>query len=240
MEEGCEMLRVRDRNAAGYRTLYKEKGKEEVQECEKLVEYKNCDVQMIMEKYILRRWRRDIILPALRRNTNRYGEKNIPIEKLTNEATFVVDECLYLLGKDEGKLGKFVEQLKSIKKGIEDEAPKPPSRKKEIENVLEDVYAVKKPEKPQVKNPSKASTKDWSKEARRKSGREIALEETSKRKRKCGFCGEKTNKHTKMTCPLNPKYIAKLARIAAALKDGTNASEQAMRNVAAEQATNAS
>ncbi|PWA90943.1 Zinc finger, SWIM-type [Artemisia annua] len=201
---------------------------------------KNRDVQMIPEKYILRRWRRDIIPPSLRRNTNRYGEKNIPIEKLTNEATFVLDECLYLLGKDEGKLGKFVEQLKSIKKGIEDEAPKPPSRKKEIENVLEDVYAVKKPEKPKVKNPSKASTKGWSKEARRKSGREIALEETSKRKRKCGFCGEKTNKHTKMTCPLNPKYIAKLARIAAAQKDGTDASEQATRNVAAEQATNAS
>ncbi|PWA50284.1 FAR1 DNA binding domain-containing protein [Artemisia annua] len=138
---------------------------------------KNCDVQMIPEKYILRRWRRDIIPPSLRRNTNRCGEKNIPIEKLKNEATFVLDECLYLLGKDEGKLGKFVEQLKSIKKGIEDEAPKPPSRKKEIENVLEDVYAVKKPKKPQVKNPSKASTKGWSKEARRKSGREIALEE---------------------------------------------------------------
>ena len=43
-----------------------------------------------------------------------------------------------------------------------------------------------------------------------------------------------------MTCPLNPKYIAKLARIAAAQKDATDASEQATRNVAAEQATNAS
>ena len=39
-EEGCEMLRVRDRNAASYRTLYKEKGEEEVQESEKVVEYK--------------------------------------------------------------------------------------------------------------------------------------------------------------------------------------------------------
>ncbi|PWA58954.1 Zinc finger, SWIM-type [Artemisia annua] len=130
---------------------------------------KNRDVQMIPEKYILRLWRRDMIPPALRRNTN-----------------------------------------------------------------------IKKPEKPKVKNPSKASTKGWSKESRRKSGREIALEETSKRKRKCGFCGEKTNKHTKMTCPLNPNYIAKLARIAAAQKDGTDASEQATRNVVAEQATNAS
>ncbi|PWA93297.1 FAR1 DNA binding domain, Zinc finger, SWIM-type, MULE transposase domain, FHY3/FAR1 family [Artemisia annua] len=170
---------------------------------------KNRDVQMIPEKYILRLWRRDMIPPALRRNTNR-------------------------------KIRKVCGTIESIKKGIEDEAPKPPSRKKEIENVLEDVYAAKKPEKPQVKNPSKASTKGWSKESRRKIGREIALEETSKRKRKCGFCGEKTNKHTKMTCPLNPNYIAKLARIAAAQKDGTDASEQVTRNVVAEQATNAS
>ncbi|PWA77975.1 Zinc finger, SWIM-type [Artemisia annua] len=101
------MLRVRDRNATTYRTLYKEKGEEQVQECEKVVEYKvlrslkdgsvectcrhflrfgflcrhafcalkNRDVQMIPEKYILRRWRRDIIPSALRRNTNRYEEK---------------------------------------------------------------------------------------------------------------------------------------------------------------------
>ena len=200
---------------------------------------KNRDVKMIPEKYILRRWRRDIIPPALRRNTNRYGEKNVPVEKLTNEATFVVDECLYLLGKDEGKLGKFVEDLKSIKKRIEDEAPKPPSRKKEIENVLEDVYAVNKPDKQDVNNPNKVPTKGWSKEARRKSAREIALEETSKRKRKCGCCGEVTNKHTKMTCPQNPKYIEKLARIAAQ-KNRTDASKQATKSVAAEQATNAS
>ena len=73
-----------------------------------------------------------------------------------------------------------------------------------------------------------------------KSGREITLEESSKRKRKCGFCGEKTNKHTKLTCPSNPKYIAKFARIATAQKDGIDASEQATRNVAAEQETNAS
>ena len=184
---------------------------------------KNRDVQMIPEKYILRRWKRDIIPPALRRKTNRYGEKNEPIEKLTNEATYVVDECLYLLSKDEGKLGKFVEQLKSIKKEIEDEVPKPPSRKKEIENVVEDIYAVEKPEKLLVNNPSKGKTKGWSKEARRKSGREMALEERSKPKRKCGYCGEKTNTHTKTTCPKNPKYIEKQARIAAA-KQATNTS----------------
>ena len=59
-------------------------------------------------------------------------------------------------------------------------------------------------------------------------------------KRKCGFCGKNTNKHTKSTCPKNPKYIAKLARVAAAQKGGTDAGVQQTRNVATEKATNAS
>ncbi|GKE17923.1 hypothetical protein Tco_1425500, partial [Tanacetum coccineum] len=52
--------------------------------------------------------------------------------------------------------------------------------------------------------------------------------------RKCGYCAEKTNKHTKTTCPLNPKYIAKLARTEAAAEQerrtATSATEQEERN----------
>nr|GEX97649.1 protein FAR1-related sequence 5-like [Tanacetum cinerariifolium] len=48
--------------------------------------------------------------------------------------------------------------------------------------------------------------------------------------RKCLCCGEKTNKHTKSTCPSNPKCVAKLARLVAAAEQGTTtpaATEQA-------------
>ncbi|GJU08362.1 hypothetical protein Tco_1124792 [Tanacetum coccineum] len=130
MKEGCEIVKVRDKRAATYRTLNTEKGKEEVQVKEYEAEYKNCDIEVIPEKYILRRWRRDLIPPTLRRNLNRYGEKNETIEKLTNEANFVVDECLFLLSKDEDKLAKFVEQLKNIKNEVQSQVPKPPSQKK--------------------------------------------------------------------------------------------------------------
>ncbi|GKE15321.1 FAR1-related sequence 5-like protein [Tanacetum coccineum] len=51
---------------------------------------------------------------------------------------------------------------------------------------------------------------------------------------KCGYCGEKTNKHTKTTCPLNPKYIAKLARTEVAAEQerrtAASATEQEERN----------
>nr|GEV27934.1 protein FAR1-related sequence 5-like [Tanacetum cinerariifolium] len=128
-KEGCEIVKVRDKRASAYRTFNKEKEKEVVQQKEYVAEYKNCDIEVIQEKYILRHWRRDIIPPTLRRNKNRYGEKNETIEKLTNKANYVVDECLFLLSKDEGMLATFVEQLKTIKQEVQVQVPKPPSQK---------------------------------------------------------------------------------------------------------------
>ncbi|GJZ64757.1 zinc finger, SWIM-type containing protein [Tanacetum coccineum] len=87
---------------------------------------KKPDIEVIMEKYILRCWRSDIIPPALRRNTNKYGEKNETITKLTNEA-ILLDDCLFLLSKDEDQLVKSVEQLKTIKKEVVVQVPNPPS-----------------------------------------------------------------------------------------------------------------
>ncbi|GKE60149.1 hypothetical protein Tco_1510516, partial [Tanacetum coccineum] len=54
----------------------------------------------------------------------------------------------------------------------------------------------------------------------------------TKQIRKCLCCGEKTNKHTKSTCPSNPKYVAKLVRLVA-----TAAAEQGTTTAATEQAT---
>ncbi|GJT42796.1 FAR1-related sequence 5-like protein [Tanacetum coccineum] len=193
---------------------------------------KNCNIGVIPERYILRRWRRDLIPPALRRNTNRYGEKDEAIEKLTNEANYVVDECLFLLRKDEEQLKQFVEKLENIKKEIQVKLPNPPSQK--TGDVIEDIYAIKKPNQNLVNNPQKASNKGGRRGERRKSGREIAMKAKAKRARKCGYCAEITNKHTKTTCPLNPKYIAKLARTKAAAEQerriAASATEQEDRN----------
>ncbi|GKE35758.1 FAR1-related sequence 5-like protein [Tanacetum coccineum] len=162
-EEGCEIVKVRDKREAAYRTLNTEKEKEVVQQKEYVAEYKvlrsleDGSVELIPEKYILRRWRRDIIPPALRRNKNRYGEKNETIEKLTNEANYVVDECLFLLSKEEGMLATFMEQLKTIKQEFHVQVPKPPSQK--TGDVIEDIYAVEKPQQNDVNNPQRARNK---------------------------------------------------------------------------------
>ncbi|GKA70797.1 FAR1 DNA binding domain, zinc finger, SWIM-type, MULE transposase domain containing protein [Tanacetum coccineum] len=193
-EEGCEIVRKQGKVVDSKVVRNPEDGSVECT-CRHFLRYgflcrhvfcvlKNCNIEVIPERYILRRWRRDLIPPALRRNTNRYGEKDEAIEKLTNEANFVV------------------------------KVPNPPSQK--TGDVIEDIYAIKKPKQNLVNNPQKASNKGGRRGERRKSGREIAMNSKAKRARKCRYCAEKTNKHTKNTCPLNPKYIAKLARTEAA------------------------
>ncbi|GKD71486.1 FAR1-related sequence 5-like protein [Tanacetum coccineum] len=105
---------------------------------------------------------------------------------------------------------------------------------KKTGDVIEDIYAIKKPKQNLVNNPQKASNKGGRRGERRKSGREIAMKAKAKRAWKCRYCAENTNKHKKTTCPLNPKYIAKLARTEAAAEQerrtAASATEQEERN----------
>nr|GEU80200.1 protein FAR1-related sequence 5-like [Tanacetum cinerariifolium] len=159
-EEGCEIVKVRDKRASAYRTLNTEKEKDVVQQNEYVAEYK----------------------------------------------------------------------LKTIKQEVQVQVPKPPSR--ETGDVIEDIYAVEKPQQNDVNNPQRARNKGDRRGERRKSGREIALKAKTKQIQKCLCYGEKINKHTKSTCSSNPKYVAKLARLVAA------AAEQRTTTAAAtEQAT---
>nr|GFB76448.1 FAR1 DNA binding domain-containing protein [Tanacetum cinerariifolium] len=86
------------------------------------------DINVIAKQYILRRWTRDIIPPDLRRQRNQYEEKSATIERLTNEANFLVDDYLFLLSKDEGKMGAFVEKLKILIDEVKADVPNPPLR----------------------------------------------------------------------------------------------------------------
>ncbi|GJR56947.1 FAR1-related sequence 5-like protein [Tanacetum coccineum] len=167
-EEGCEIVKVRDKRASAYRILNTEKEKEVVQQKEYVAEYK--------------------VLRSLKDGSV---------------------ECTY-----EGMLATFVEQLKTIKQEVQVQVPKPPSQK--TGDVIEYIYAVEKPQQNDVNNPQRARNKGGRRGERRKSGREIALKAKTRQIQKCLYFGEKTNKHTKSTCPSNPKYVAKLARLVAA------------------------
>ncbi|GKA37488.1 FAR1 DNA binding domain, zinc finger, SWIM-type, MULE transposase domain containing protein [Tanacetum coccineum] len=119
--------------------------------------FKNREINVIPKQYILRRWTRDIIPPDLRRQKNRYGEKNVTIERLTNEANFLVDDTLFLLSKDEGKMGTYVENLKKLLDNVKADMPNPPSR--DTRDVIEGIFSITKTNEIEVQNPTKAVNK---------------------------------------------------------------------------------
>ncbi|GKC22216.1 hypothetical protein Tco_1024366 [Tanacetum coccineum] len=79
--------------------------------------------------------------------------KNETLERLINEANFVVDECLFLLSKDEVKLAAFVEKLKSTKDEVKADVPNHPSRN--TRDVIGGIFSILKPTQVDVQNPTK-------------------------------------------------------------------------------------
>nr|GEV66560.1 protein FAR1-related sequence 5-like [Tanacetum cinerariifolium] len=82
--------------------------------------------------------------------------------------------------KEKGcEIVKFVEKLENIKKEIQVKVPNPPYQK--TSDVIEYIYAIKKPKQNLVNNPQKASNKGGRRGEQRKSGKEIAMKAKAKR-----------------------------------------------------------
>ncbi|GJR84662.1 hypothetical protein Tco_0155447 [Tanacetum coccineum] len=91
--------------------------------------------------------------------------KNLTIERLTNEANFLVDDTLFLLSKDEGKMGTYVENLKKLLDEVKSDMPNPPSR--DTGDVIGGIFSITKPDQIGVQNPTKAVNKRRTFEERR-------------------------------------------------------------------------
>ncbi|PWA51855.1 FAR1 DNA binding domain-containing protein [Artemisia annua] len=195
IDEGCEMFVIRDKNPWVYRIINKELTKEQAEEEETEAKRKFIDYKVL----------RTIEDGSVKEKKQIWG-KNVEVERLTNEATSVVDECLFRLGDNVEKMGDFVEKLKKLKTEVEAEVPNHSSI--ETGDVIDKHYAISKPNEKTVNNPTKVGNKgnitEKERNKRRKSEKEKELGVKKKQKKKCGFCGVKTNLHTKTTCPDNP------------------------------------
>ncbi|PWA46525.1 hypothetical protein CTI12_AA507880 [Artemisia annua] len=96
--------------------------------------------------------------------------------------------------------------MKKLRTEVEAEVPNHPSI--ETGDVIGEHFAISKPKEKTVNNPTKVNNKgnitEKERNKRRNSEKEKALGVKKKQKKKCGFCGVKTNLHTKTTCPDNP------------------------------------
>ncbi|XP_071695304.1 uncharacterized protein [Rutidosis leptorrhynchoides] len=136
---------------------------------------KNKNIEEIPEKYIMRRWRRDIIPPELRSRRNRYGS-------------------------DEKMLKVVLEKLKLLKKEVEAQVPKPSKKK---DDIIGNMIGVSKPSTIEIQNPPVGNYKGCANDKRLMSGKEKAIKESKKRKFTCGKCGRDDHNHR--TCDKKKK-----------------------------------
>jgi len=156
----------------------------------------NRNVDEIPEKYIMRRWKRDIIPPELRSRRKKYGNANTGVQKLVHDVNKVVDDCINLLVPDEKKLESFIEKVKDLKIDIEEDMKKKPARKKD--DVMANMIGIPRPEKNDIKNPPVGKYKGCAKDKRIMGWKETALKESNKRKINCSKCGG--TDHNSRTC----------------------------------------
>ncbi|XP_071740113.1 protein FAR1-RELATED SEQUENCE 5-like [Rutidosis leptorrhynchoides] len=178
----------------------KEKTKEGSNEEKQFFHYKNKNIEEIPEKYIMRRWRRDIIPPELRSRRNRYGNENIVVQDSVNEITSVVYDCVELVGSDENMLKVILEKLKLLKKEVEAQVPKP---SKKNDDIIGNMIGVSKPSTIEIQNPPVGNYKGCANDKRLMSGKEKAIKESKKRKLTCGKCGR--DDHNQRTCDKKKK-----------------------------------
>nr|GFA29667.1 hypothetical protein [Tanacetum cinerariifolium] len=112
-------------------------------------------------------------------------------------------------GKEQEKKTRIVAEamreykLKKLLDEVKADMPNPPSRN--TGDVIGGIFFISKPNQVDVKNPTKSVNKGehLKKGERLKSEREKALKVRAKPMKVCGYCKEKTNEHTKTTCPKN-------------------------------------
>ncbi|GJU19270.1 FAR1-related sequence 5-like protein [Tanacetum coccineum] len=162
-------------------------------------------VEIIPDKYILKRWKRDILPPHIRRKRQMFGFEGGRYMECSATVYSAVEYCLNLLAKDEGKLNEFVKNVKRLKTEVKEANPNAKQlSKKEMFNL---VLGVEKPEVNTVKNPEPCSNKgNASGGQRKKSEIEKLREHMKKHRRLCKKC-VKYRRHDSRNCPKKPDEI---------------------------------
>ncbi|GJX82541.1 FAR1-related sequence 5-like protein, partial [Tanacetum coccineum] len=159
-------------------------------------------LEVIPDKYILKRWTRDLLPPHIRRKKQMFGFEGGRYMECSATVYSAVEYCLNLLAKDEGKLIEFVENVKRLKTEVEEANPNAKQLSKiEMFNL---VLRVEKPEVNTVKNPKPCGNKgNASGGQRKKSEIEKLREHMKKHMRLCKKC-EKYRRHDSRNYPKKP------------------------------------
>ncbi|KAJ9550849.1 hypothetical protein OSB04_014894 [Centaurea solstitialis] len=159
----------------------------------------NTNVEKIPEKYILRRWRRDLIPRDLQHTRLRYGDLDEEQEKMFNEVLSTVENCLGRLRCHKEDLARFTESIRILKKEVDVSFPNENASSSKV-NTIVDLIGVSQPDNVEVYPPTGIRNKGCGKGKRLVGAGEIASNKASRHKRLCRSCGKLVN-HDSRNCP---------------------------------------
>ncbi|CAI9267961.1 unnamed protein product [Lactuca saligna] len=164
------------------------------------------DIQEIPSRYILKRWRRDIIPTTVLKRTFRYSDSSGNVEKVAYKAFSMLDQCLSSLSNDGKKLEEFMQKLEVFMTDIgEQGSDKLPVTK---EAHIDKLYgATTNPEVVDVENPPMVKNKGSGTGKRLKSALEKATIQGNKQSRSCKTCGVKGHNSRKCLTLLNNSKV---------------------------------
>ncbi|KAJ9548026.1 hypothetical protein OSB04_020569 [Centaurea solstitialis] len=113
--------------------------------------FKNLGIEEIPTKYIMKRWRKDLISSELLKKRHWDGEANEHLKELENDAQSIFDDCLGIVVNDIKKFETFVSKMKSLKTELE--AAGCTVAQKGKEKIMESLLGVSKPDTVDVGNP---------------------------------------------------------------------------------------
>nr|BAB33151.1 hypothetical protein [Carthamus tinctorius] len=160
----------------------------------------NDGVDRIPDKYILRRWRRDLIPPQWLPARVRYGEVDVEKERLMARAFAAVDRMIGRVRNEKDVLERVVEKLENMDEELDEVVPLKSSRERKKEAIREFV-GVPESDDNDVLPPSGIRNKGCGRGKRLKGVRERVDEEAKKPKRLCRTCNDFV-RHDSRNCPM--------------------------------------
>lgn len=160
----------------------------------------NENVDVIPERYVLRRWMRCLVPPQIVSAKVRYGEIDLEKESLFTAVYAVVDDIVTSVRNDMGEFRGFYDLLCGHKRKISELLSVNDVAQQKLDAINEH-YGVPIPDDPDLYAPTGLRNKGSGTGKRLESVSENIQKRSKKKKRKCKTCGKATG-HDSRNCPV--------------------------------------
>ncbi|KAL7602924.1 protein FAR-RED IMPAIRED RESPONSE 1-like [Lactuca sativa] len=161
-----------------------------------------CGVKEILGRYILKRWRKDVISRNYRFSSVQSDSVDCENVKLVNDSYYSFESCLDIVRDDKKRLALFAEKQQILLKEFESDYISPGLKSKTDGEVVCKLLGVTIPipEEINIHVPEVQSNKGSGVKKRIPSAGEVAYENCRKEHRMCSGCGKRVL-HNLRTCP---------------------------------------